>query len=133
VGISKRLLSDRLTVSVGSDFELQGPMQTNQSQNNLAGNISINYKLSKDGRYMLRAYRKNDYTGAIEGYVIETGIGFIISVDYNRFRQIFMSKAQRKKKREIKKHNKEIKKQDNMRKIQDKTITPPSKAKENAQ
>ena len=30
VGISKRLLSDRLTVSVGSDFELQGPTQTNQ-------------------------------------------------------------------------------------------------------
>jgi hypothetical protein len=133
VGISKRLLSDRLTVSVGSDFELQGPMQSNQSQNNLAGNISINYKLSKDGKYMLRAYRKNDYTGEIEGYVIETGIGFIISVDYNRFRQIFMSKNQKEKKREIRKQNREIKKEDNTRKIQDKTIAPPSKAKENDQ
>jgi hypothetical protein len=133
VGISKRLLSDRLTVSVGSDFELQGPMQTNQPQNNLAGNISINYKLSKDGKYMLRAYRKNDYTGAIEGYVIETGIGFVISVDYNRFRQIFMSKEQRKKKREIRKDNKQIKKTDDAKKESEKSITPPSKAKENVQ
>lgn len=133
VGISKRLLSDRLTVSVGSDFELQGPMQSNQSQNNLAENISINYKLSKDGKYMLRAYRKNDYTGEIEGYVIETGIGFIISVDYNRFRQIFMSKKQREKKRQIRKQNREIKKEDTTQKIQDKTIAPPSKAKENDQ
>jgi hypothetical protein len=133
VGISKRLLSDRLTVSVGSDFELQGPMQSNQSQNNLAGNISINYKLSKDGKYMLRAYRKNDYTGEIEGYVIETGIGFIISVDYNRFSQIFMSKKQKEKKREIRRQNREIKKEDNTQKIQDKTIAPPSKAKENDQ
>jgi hypothetical protein len=133
VGISKRLLSDRLTVSVGSDFELQGPMQTNQPQNNLAGNISINYKLSKDGKYMLRAYRKNDYTGAIEGYVIETGIGFVISVDYNRFRQIFMSKEQRKKKREIRKDNKQIKKTDDAKKESEQSITPPSKAKENVQ
>ena len=133
VGITKRLLSDRLTVSVGSDFELQGPMQTNQPQNNLAGNISINYKLSKDGKYLLRAYRKNDYTGEIEGYVIETGIGFVISVDYNKFKQIFSSKEQRKKKRQIRKRNKEIKKADDAKKIREKTITPPAKAKPNVQ
>jgi translocation and assembly module TamB len=131
VGLSKRLLSDRLTVTVGSDFELQGPMQTNQQQNNVAGNIAINYKLSKDGRYMLRAYRKNDYTGEIEGYVVETGIGFIISVDYNKFKQIFSNKAKRRQKQEIKKSNKEIDKNDSMKREQEQTITPPSKANEN--
>lgn len=106
VGLSKRLLNDRLTVTVGSDFELEGPRATNSQQNNVAGNIAIDYKLSKDGRYMLRAYRKNDYTGALQGYVIETGLGFIISVDFNKFSQIFLSKEQRQKKREIKKINK---------------------------
>jgi hypothetical protein len=80
---------------------------------------------------MLRAYRKNDYTGEIEGYVIETGIGFIISVDFNKFNQIFTTKEQRQKKRQIKKQNKEIKKADNARIEDEKTITPPSKAKEN--
>ena len=114
VGLSKRLLNDRLTVTVGSDFELEGPRPTNSQQNNIAGNIAIDYKLSKDGKYMLRAYRKNDYTGAIEGYVIETGVGFIITVDFNKFRQIFLSKAQRKKKREIRKQNKEDKKQQDL-------------------
>jgi translocation and assembly module TamB len=132
VGVTKNLLSDRLSVSVGSDFELQGPMQTNQQASNLAGNISVNYKLSKDGRYMLRAYRKNDYTEEIEGYVIETGLAFVISVDYNRFKDLFTTKEQRKKKREIKKQNKEIKKEDNTRLVKEKEeITPPSKAKEN--
>jgi hypothetical protein len=105
VGISKKLLSDRLTVTVGSDFELQGPQPANNQQQNFAGNISINYKLSKDGKYVLRAYRKNDYTDIIEGYVIETGIGFIISVDYNKFKEFFTTKEQRKKKREIQKAN----------------------------
>ena len=99
------LLSDRLTVTVGSDFELQGPQPTNNPQQNFAGNISINYKLSKDGRYMLRAYRKNDYTDIIEGYVIETGVGFIISVDYNKFKEIFSTREQRRKKREIRREN----------------------------
>ena len=44
---------------------------------------------------MLRAYRKNDYEGAIEGYVIETGLGFIISVDYNKFSQLFNRKKRK--------------------------------------
>lgn len=108
VGISKRLLNDRLTVTVGSNFELEGPQKANKQQNNLAGNISINYRLSKDGRYSLRAYRKNDYTGALEGYIIETGVGFIINVDYNKFREIFTSKEQRKKNRNIRMKNKAI-------------------------
>jgi translocation and assembly module TamB len=107
-------------------------MQTNQQASNLAGNISVNYKLSKDGRYMLRAYRKNDYTEEIEGYVIETGLAFVISADYNRFKELFSTKEQRRKKREIKKQNKEINKEDNTRLVKEKEeITPPVKATEN--
>lgn len=108
VAVSKRLLNDRLTVTVGSNFELEGPQAGTGHENNFADNININYKLSKDGRYALRFYRKNDYTGTIEGYVVETGIGFVITLDYDRFRDIFRSKEQRKKKKEIKKKNKEI-------------------------
>jgi hypothetical protein len=92
VGLSKRLLNDRLTVTVGSNFELEGPQNTNQKSNNFAGDISANYQLSKDGRYMLRAYRKNEYEALIEGHVIETGIGFIISIDYNHFKEILRGK-----------------------------------------
>jgi hypothetical protein len=110
VGLSKRLLNDRLTVTVGSNFELEGPRRTNSQQNNVAGNIAIDYKLSKNGQYMLRAYRKNDYTGAIQGYVVETGLGFIISVDFDKLNQIFLSKEQKQEKKEIKKVNKEIEK-----------------------
>ena len=131
VGVSKRLLNDRLTVSVGSNFELQGPMKTNQQQSNLAGNISVNYKLSKDGKYMLRAYRKNDYTGALEGYVIETGVGFIISVDYNKFKEIFINKEERRRKRQIMHRNRELQKEDNTKHESEQAITPPSKANEN--
>ena len=100
VGLSKRLLNDRLNVTVGTDFELEGARPTTSGQSNAASpNIAVDYKLSKDGRYMLRAYRRNDYSGDIEGYVIETGIGFIISVDYNTFKQIFQRRRAPKTRR----------------------------------
>jgi hypothetical protein len=37
VGVSKNLLNDRLRVSVGSNFALEGPANTNQSASNIAG------------------------------------------------------------------------------------------------
>ncbi|HEU4861500.1 MAG TPA: translocation/assembly module TamB domain-containing protein, partial [Chitinophagaceae bacterium] len=88
IGLSKRLLNERLTVSVGSNFELEGPKNSNQKANNVFGDLNINYSLSPDGRYMIRFYRKNRYEGIVDGYIIETGISFLISVDYNRFSEL---------------------------------------------
>ncbi len=106
VNLSKRLLNDRLRVSVGSSFELEGPQQSTQkSSSNVIGNVSVDYLLSADGRYMLRGYRKNNYEAILEGYVIETGLKFIMTVDYNKFSQIF---SDRKVRREQKKVEKEI-------------------------
>ena len=95
VGLSKRLLNDRLKITVGSNFELEGPQNSNQQSNNIAGNIAADYQLTKDGRYMVRFFRKNEYEGIVDGYIIENGISFILSVDYNRFREILKGKRQR--------------------------------------
>lgn len=100
VALSKRLLNDRLTVTVGSNFELEGAQNSNRNTSNIAGNVAVDYSLSKDRRYMLRAYRKNDYEGVIDGYVIETGVGFIITLDYNKFKNLFLSKKAREERRQ---------------------------------
>lgn len=92
MSLSKQLLNDRLRVTVGSNFNLEGPQQSKQRETNLAGNIAVDYLLSKDGRYLLRAYRENEYTGIIEGYIIETGLSFVVSLDYERFRDLFRKK-----------------------------------------
>ncbi|MDB4999452.1 MAG: hypothetical protein JWR76_529, partial [Mucilaginibacter sp.] len=95
VGLSKRFLNDRLTVSVGNNFNLEGAQQ-GQKTSNIAGNVSVNYKLSKDGRYSLRAYRKDEFI-VIQGQVIETGLGFMLTVDYNRFKELFRKRSQEEK------------------------------------
>lgn len=103
VGLSKKLLNDRLTVTVGSSFGLEGPKTPGQSSANIAGNVNIDYALSADGRYRLRFYRRNQNEGVIDGQIIETGLGFTLVVDYNKFREIFQRKAKRFK-RELEKN-----------------------------
>lgn len=104
VDISKKLLDDRLKVSVGSNFGLEGDARQNENTTNIAGDVTVDYSLSKDGRYMLRAYRKNEYQVALQGQIIETGVGFIITLDYNKFRDIFRKKERNKNRRN---HNKD--------------------------
>ena len=94
VGVSKHLFSDRLTVSVGNDFALEG----NSSQaSGIAGNVSIAYALTKDGRYRITAYRKDDNEEIIQGQVIETGVTFSLVMDYNKFREIFRKTREEQK------------------------------------
>lgn len=91
VSLSKQLLNDRLKVTVGNNFELEGPSGGASRGNSLAGNVALDYMLSKDGRYMIRGYRKNQYEGELDGYVIETGLNFILTFDYDKLRELFHS------------------------------------------
>ena len=90
VGLSKALMNDRLIVTVGNNFALEGS-RANDEPVQIASNINIEYLLSKDGRYRLRAYRRNRTEGIVEGQIIESGVGFRMVVDYNRFREVFES------------------------------------------
>ncbi len=52
---------------------------------------------------MLRFYRKNEYEGVIDVYIIETGLGFIITMDYDHFGELVRRiKEHKVEKRQIK-------------------------------
>jgi hemerythrin superfamily protein len=101
---------------VGNNFQLEGKQQPGQSTSTIAGNVAVNYRLTKDGRYTLRAYRRDQYI-VIQGQVIETGVGFTVNVDYNRFKEIFSKNSpeerallrQRKREEKAKKEQQEQK------------------------
>ncbi len=92
ISASKRLFNDRLNITVGNDFQLEGQQAQSQQSALIPGNISADYRVSKDGRYLVRAYRVNELQNIIDGYVIETGVSFRISIEYNRFKSIFRSR-----------------------------------------
>lgn len=98
VGVTKKLLNDRLKVTVGSNFGLEGPQQANQQNYNFAGDVTIDYQLSKDGKYKLKAYRVNKYQVALQGEVMETGVGFTITMDYKKFKELFQKNKDKKEK-----------------------------------
>lgn len=119
VGLSKQFLNDRITVTVGNNFNLEGQNQPGQKTTDIAGNISVGYKLTEDGRYLVRAYRKDEYI-VVEGEVVETGVGFTLTYDYNKFIEILkgrtkqekqLQKEYRQKEREKKKEQKEADKE----------------------
>jgi hypothetical protein len=85
LGVSKTLLNDRLTLSVGRNFELE---DAQKQSSEIFDNITASYKLSEDGTYRLKAYRANQFQ-AIQGFVVETGIGFVVTKDYNNFMELF--------------------------------------------
>ncbi|SFF10990.1 Family of unknown function [Chitinophaga sp. CF118] len=99
VGASKSLFNDRLSVSVGSNVMLQGENQANPSS--LVGDISVEYKLTKDGRYRVRVYQRNDNSTVIEGQVVETGVAFALIMDYDNFREIFQRPKSDKKQEKL--------------------------------
>ncbi|PIF60186.1 translocation/assembly module TamB [Flavobacterium sp. 2] len=111
VAVSKKLLDDRLKVTVGSSFGVEGAERANEESTNIAGDVALDYQITKDGRYMVRAYRKNQYQVAVEGQVVETGVAFIITMSYNKFRELFHRSEQEKQMIKEEKIRKEKRKQ----------------------
>lgn len=124
VSLSKRLLNDRLRVSVGNNFELEGPRQANSQASQIAADVNIEYQLTTSGRYLVRAYRRNSYQDVVVGQAIENGAGLIATFDYDKFREVIFrtpeDKAlrlqQKRQRREQKKEEKERKREEEAQK-----------------
>ena len=96
VVLSKTFLDDRLTVSVGKNFGVEGQdAAAKAANNNFIPDVTLAYKLSKDGKYLIRAYRRNQFEVILDGYVVETGLGFLVTMDYNTFNELFKRKKRK--------------------------------------
>ena len=99
VALGKTFLDDRLNISVGKSFTVDGTNPTSNNNNTntqFIPDVNTTYKLSKDGRFMLRAYRKNQYEALLDGYFIETGVSFNFTIDYDKFQEIIKKRANNK-------------------------------------
>ena len=100
VGVSKNLFNDRLTVAVGSNIYLEGDKSAGNNTSALVGDVSVEYKLTRDGRYRIRVYQRNANETIVQGQVVETGAAFMIVMDYDQFREILgKSKKETRKER----------------------------------
>ncbi|UYW01492.1 translocation/assembly module TamB [Flavobacterium agricola] len=112
VQVSKRLFDDRLKITVGSNFGLEGEERANEQTTNIAGDISAEYMLTADGRYMIRVYRKNTYQVAFQGQVVETGVTFIITMNYNTYKEYVRKNREAREQRKLQKEQQRKLKED---------------------
>jgi translocation and assembly module TamB len=78
VEVQKRFLEDRLIFQVGSNIGIEGrPEAQSASTSDWVGDIVAEYLVTPDGRYRLKAFRKNQFEGLVDGQVINTGVSFV--------------------------------------------------------
>ncbi|MDZ7900108.1 MAG: translocation/assembly module TamB domain-containing protein [Arcicella sp.] len=92
LGLSKAFFNNRIEVKVGRNFELENTSKVSRNPSEVFDNVSVNYKLTQDGRYLFRAFRKNQFQSVLEGFIVETGVGFSVTMEYGRFVEIFQKK-----------------------------------------
>ncbi|AZQ44609.1 translocation/assembly module TamB domain-containing protein [Nonlabens ponticola] len=93
VSASKKLLDDRLIVSVGTDVGVEG----NSSDNDRApvlGNVNIQYLLTPQGKWKLRGFRRNEFDNIIDGQLVISGISVIFTREFNKFSNLFKKTVQ---------------------------------------
>lgn len=122
---SKKFFNDRLTVNVGNDFQVEGRQLPGRDNALIPGNISLDYKLTRDGKYVIRGYRRNEIQNVIDGYVIETGTALRLNYEYNRFKQLFRSREQLReaRRRERERQRREEEQKSNEEKGNDDPVT----------
>lgn len=96
IGIKKQLFNERLSVQVGGAIDLEGERRGQNNASDITSDFTIEYKLTKNGRYRLRGFRHNQYEGAIEGQLVETGVGAVYTGDFDGWKEFFQRRKKRK-------------------------------------
>ena len=84
LGLTKQLFSERVIVQIGGNVDLEGEWSRRNSLNSFAGDIRVGYKMTEDGRWQLLMFRKNTNGDALEGDLVETGVGIVFTIDYDK-------------------------------------------------
>jgi len=89
IGLKKQLFNERLSVQLGGTVDVEGERVQQNSASDITSDVTVEYKLTQDGRFRLKGFRHNQYEGVIEGQLIETGIGIQFIHDFNKWKEFF--------------------------------------------
>jgi hypothetical protein len=90
LGVSKRLLNDRLVVKLSGNVDLEGSQGQQGSFSDYIGDLALEYKLTEDGRFRINGFYNSDYD-MIDGELKEAGVGLIYIKDYDSLKELFKS------------------------------------------
>ncbi|MCK9310733.1 MAG: translocation/assembly module TamB [Bacteroidales bacterium] len=109
IGLKKQLFNDRLSILVGGVVDVEGEKAKQNSASDITSDFTLEYKITKDGRYRLKGFRQNQYEGAIEGQLIETGVGIQYVRNFNKWKYFFRAPKVRGESSKKNKRNETVK------------------------
>ena len=90
VRLSQSLFQDRLQVQIGGQVDLEGSSASaEQRPSDLVGDMSVEYRLTKNADWRLKAFRRNQPESLVEKQVIVNGISLLFNRDFNSFKELF--------------------------------------------
>ncbi len=92
--VSRDFLDERLRITAGGNIELEDETRRQVNPSDIAGDFSVEYMLTPDGRFTLRGYRERQYQDIYDGELVETGLSLIFRQTYNTFRELFMRREE---------------------------------------
>lgn len=88
VNIRKALFNDRVVVQVGGQVDIEGQNRS-YGANDIIGDVSLEYLLTKEGQYRLKAFRKNEFQDLVQGQVVVMGLSVMFNKSFNEWKGLF--------------------------------------------
>lgn len=98
VALSTQLFDDRVSIDGNFGYQnLNGVPNSNTS--NIVGDINVEVKIAKDGRFRLKAFNRTNTLDADNTAPYTQGVGVFYRKEFNFFSELFKRKKARKKKK----------------------------------
>ena len=88
VALNQEFLNNRLVVRVGTDVGIEGK-STQSGNSGFAGNLSVEYLITPNGRLRVRGFKQNSYEDLAEQEVQETGLALIFTRNFDNLSDMF--------------------------------------------
>lgn len=86
--LSKRFFDNRMRITVGGKVS-SGGETTQSAAENLVGDVSVEYRLTRRDNMYLKVFRKTNFESILEGEVTETGVGFGVRKKVMKLGELF--------------------------------------------
>ncbi len=99
VALTKRFFNDRVSVNIGGNLDVGGEERSTSGNvrgaSTIAGDFILEYKVTEDGKFRVKLFRKSDYDIFAERYN-KTGVGFFYRKEFDQLNE-FWANYRRKK------------------------------------
>ncbi len=95
--LTKRLFNDRLSIQLGGNVDVgnNAAQAGNDQQVFFAGDFVLEYRITPDGRYLVRVFNKTDYD-VLSGTFNKTGASLTLTQEFDNFKEFFKRKRKPK-------------------------------------